>query len=50
MSIFDFVPKLINNDEMKVEWEFIKGDEPKLSNENLIKIAKYLYTIHHSKA
>ncbi|UOE63356.1 phosphotransferase [Mycoplasmopsis bovis] len=49
LSIFDFVPKLINDDETKVEWEFIKGDEPKLSDENLIKIAKYLYTIHHSK-
>ncbi|CAL59178.1 phosphotransferase family protein [Mycoplasmopsis agalactiae] len=49
LANFDFVPKLLNENKEKTEWEFIKGTEPELTNENIVKIAKLLYIVHNSK-
>lgn len=48
LSIFDFVPKLISNNEHKIKWQEIEGEKPGLSKENLIQIAKNIKQIHNS--
>ncbi|WP_406615557.1 phosphotransferase family protein [Mycoplasmopsis hyopharyngis] len=48
LSIFDFVPKLISNNEQKIKWQEIEGEKPDLSEENLIQIAKNIKQIHNS--
>ncbi|VEU75805.1 PTS lichenan-specific IIA component domain protein [Mycoplasmopsis maculosa] len=49
LNKFDFVPKLIENNDKESIWEFIEGKHPDLSSENLIKIAKLLKILHNSK-
>lgn len=46
---FDFVPKLISQDEKEIKWDFITGDEPKTTPELLIQIANLLKIVHNSK-
>lgn len=46
---FDFVPKLISQNEIENKWEFIEGKVPVVNNETLMKIANYLKEIHNSK-
>lgn len=49
LALFDFVPKLINNNEQSIRWEWIEGHEPKINEINLRKIASQLKVIHNSK-
>ncbi|WP_029906524.1 phosphotransferase family protein [Mycoplasmopsis opalescens] len=48
LEIFDFVPKLISNNEKEIRWEIIQGNEPELTNENLVKIAVNMAILHNS--
>ncbi|WP_338822442.1 phosphotransferase family protein [Mycoplasmopsis felifaucium] len=49
LSQFSFVPKLLSNSEKIAKWEYIEGTEPKMTDENLIQIARYLKELHKSK-
>ncbi|MGL5733013.1 MAG: phosphotransferase [Metamycoplasmataceae bacterium] len=46
---FDFIPKLISQNEKETKWEFIEGSFPKVTDELLIKIADNLKVVHNSK-
>ena len=48
LNIFKFVPKLIKDEENTIEWEFIEGETPAMSDENIILIANQLKEIHNS--
>ncbi|QSF13855.1 phosphotransferase [Mycoplasma sp. Mirounga ES2805-ORL] len=45
---FSFVPKLISNKNNQLIWEFIEGNQPTKSDENLEIIAKHLVELHNS--
>ncbi|MGL5308915.1 MAG: phosphotransferase [Metamycoplasmataceae bacterium] len=47
---FDFIPKLISQNEKENEWEFIEGTIPKVTDDLLIKIAENIKVIHTSKS
>ncbi|WP_438341572.1 phosphotransferase [Mycoplasma sp. 3341] len=49
LNKFDFSPKVLYDDEKTLVTEFIKGKQPELNKENLIKIGQMLITIHNSK-
>lgn len=49
LKIFDFVPKLLSNDQHTISWEFIEGKNFEASDENLRKITKIIKTLHNSK-
>ncbi len=49
LNIFKFVPKLIQDNEQTIEWEFIEGETPEMNDENIVKIANQLKEIHNSK-
>lgn len=46
---FNFVPKLISQNEIENRWEFIEGKIPNIDNKTLIKIANNLKEVHNSK-
>ncbi|MGY5139583.1 phosphotransferase [Mycoplasmopsis gallinarum] len=49
LAQFDFVPKLISNNEKEIVWDFINGSIPEITDENLIRIANNLKILHNSK-
>ncbi|WP_027334231.1 phosphotransferase [Mycoplasma elephantis] len=49
LKILNFIPKLIYQDDKKLKWELIEGVIPKLTNENILKIADCLKELHNSK-
>ncbi|OAB48823.1 phosphotransferase [Mycoplasmopsis gallinarum] len=49
LTQFDFVPKLILNNEKEIVWDFINGSIPEMTDENLIRIANNLKILHNSK-
>ncbi len=46
---FDFVPKLISQNEEENRWEFVEGEVPVINDETLINIADILKVVHNSK-
>jgi len=46
---FNFVPKLISQNNIENKWKFIEGETPKITNDLLIKIANCLKEVHNSK-
>lgn len=46
---FNFVPRLLKNTREVSEWEYIEGEEPSMTDENLFKIAECLRKLHSSK-
>ncbi|EFF41608.1 phosphotransferase [Mycoplasmopsis alligatoris] len=46
---FGFVPKLLNNNLENITWDFVDGQQPEPSEENLKIIANQLYELHNSK-
>ncbi|ADE19492.1 phosphotransferase [Mycoplasma crocodyli] len=49
LSGFGFVPKLIFNNEKEISWDFIEGEIPTLTIDELKIIADQLYELHNSK-
>ncbi|UUD35674.1 phosphotransferase [Mycoplasmopsis caviae] len=49
LSNFDFVPKLIKNENDEVWWEFIDGKEYWNDENNIIQVANNLKILHSSK-
>lgn len=49
LSKLDFVPKLIENDQDIISWEWIDSKEIILDDKLLIQVAKNLKTLHDSK-
>ncbi|MCS4537030.1 MULTISPECIES: phosphotransferase [unclassified Mycoplasma] len=46
---FDFVPKLLEEEQKEIVWEFIEGAQPTITLENAELIAKQVRQIHESK-
>ena len=46
---FDFVPKLISQNEVENKWEFIEGQTPLITDEILNSLADNLKIVHNSK-
>ncbi|MGZ9428390.1 phosphotransferase [Mycoplasma sp. 480] len=49
LSVFDFVPKLLENSDSLLKYEWIDGKNIEITNENLINIANLMKKIHTSK-
>lgn len=49
LTLFDFVPKLIDETSQYIKWSWIEGQEPEINTTNLKKIASQLKIIHNSK-
>ncbi|KKW61838.1 phosphotransferase [Mycoplasma capricolum] len=45
---FDFVPKLISNDQKEIVWEYIEGNEPVVDLNNIKAITNQIKQLHNS--
>ncbi|ADK69471.1 phosphotransferase [Mycoplasma mycoides subsp. mycoides] len=48
LSNFDFVPKLISNNQKEIVWEYVDGIEPVIDLNNINLIAKQIKQLHNS--
>ncbi|WBX36547.1 phosphotransferase [Mycoplasma capricolum] len=45
---FDFVPKLISNDQKEIVWEYVEGNEPVVDLNNIKTITNQIKQLHNS--
>ncbi|WP_434324574.1 phosphotransferase [Mycoplasma capricolum] len=45
---FDFVPKLISNDQKEIVWEYVEGNEPVVDLNNIKAITNQIKQLHNS--
>ncbi|MGL6125159.1 MAG: phosphotransferase [Metamycoplasmataceae bacterium] len=48
LNEFDFIPKLISQNETENKWEFIDGKIPEINDKSLVQIARNIKKVHNS--